>query len=103
MQSAHRPATKALRLAASSLALILGTASAAAGDPPIVQPGAPGQDVREISADEAQKIAAASYSPDDVKFMQDMIPHHQQAVEMVALVADRTNNPAVIEIAGRID
>jgi uncharacterized protein (DUF305 family) len=34
--------------------------------------------------------------------MQDMIPHHHQATQMAALVADRTNNP-LVDIAGRID
>ncbi|MCH7667505.1 MAG: DUF305 domain-containing protein, partial [Acidobacteria bacterium] len=70
---------------------------------PIIQPGAPGEPVRELSADEAIEIADSSYSPDDALFMQDMIPHHHQAVEMAALVADRTNLPELIDAAGRID
>ena len=74
-----------------------------AQDVPIIQPGAPGDSVRELSAEEAIKIADTSYSPDDVKFMQDMIPHHNQAVQMAALVADRTNWPELLDVAGRID
>ena len=35
--------------------------------------------------------------------MQDMIPHHAQAVQMAELVAERTNNPDIIDIAGRIN
>ncbi|MFK7829593.1 MAG: DUF305 domain-containing protein [Congregibacter sp.] len=70
---------------------------------PIIQPGAPGAEARELSAEEASEIAQSSYSPDDVRFMQDMIPHHNQAVQMAALVADRTNTSALVEIAGRID
>jgi uncharacterized protein (DUF305 family) len=35
--------------------------------------------------------------------MQDMIPHHHQALEMAALVADRTNRPELIDVAGRIN
>ena len=70
---------------------------------PIVQPGAPGQDARDLSADEAIDIADNSYSPDDVRFMQDMIPHHNQAVQMSALVPDRTNLPELRDVAGRID
>jgi uncharacterized protein (DUF305 family) len=31
-----------------------------------------------------------------------MIPHHQQAVEMSALVADRSTNPELIELAKKI-
>ncbi len=70
---------------------------------PIIQPGAPGEPVRELSAEEAIEIADTSYSPDDVRFMQDMIPHHHQAVEMSALVAERTNRPELVDVAGRID
>ena len=70
---------------------------------PIVQPGAPGQSTRALSADEAIEIADTSHSPDDVQFMQDMIPHHNQAVQMAELVADRTNRPELSDIAGRIN
>ena len=70
---------------------------------PIIQPGAPGESARELSAEEAIEIADTSYSPDDVKFMQDMIPHHNQAVQMAALVADRTNRRELLDLAGRID
>ncbi|MFQ5527436.1 MAG: DUF305 domain-containing protein [Thermoanaerobaculia bacterium] len=70
---------------------------------PIIQPGAPGEPARELSADEAIEIADTSYSPADALFMQDMIPHHHQAVEMSALVADRTNRPELVDVAGRID
>ncbi len=76
--------------------------SIALADAPIVQPGVPGEKARTLSADEAIRIANSSYSPADVQFVQDMIPHHHQALEMAALVADRTNNPAIIEAAGRI-
>ena len=47
-------------------------------------------------------IAVTSHSQDDVRFMQDMIPHHNQAVEMAELVEDRTNRPEVVDAAGRI-
>jgi uncharacterized protein (DUF305 family) len=84
-------------------AILAGMAGvAAAQDTPIVQPGAPGQDARALSAEEAIEIANSSYSRDDVVFMQNMIPHHAQAVEMAALVAERTNNDEIKDIAGRI-
>ena len=69
----------------------------------IIQPGAPGDSARELSAEEAIEIADTSYSPDDVKFMQDMVPHHNQAVQMAALVTDRTNRRELLDVAGRID
>ncbi len=70
---------------------------------PIIQPGAPGQASRTLEGADASRIADNRYSADDVKFMQDMILHHSQAVEMADLVADRTNTQAVIDIAGRIN
>ncbi len=70
---------------------------------PIIQPGAPGQPGRELSAEEATQIAVTSYSPDDVRFMQDMIPHHHQALQMSELAPDRTNSTAVLEAARRIE
>ncbi|MEO1582363.1 MAG: DUF305 domain-containing protein [Pseudomonadota bacterium] len=87
-----------------SLVAIAGfTTVAAFADPPIVQPGAPGETTRTLSADEATEIADTSYTPDDVRFMQGMIPHHEQALEMARLVAERTNNADVVDIAGRIE
>ena len=74
-----------------------------AQDVPIVQPGAPGDAARNLTAEEAIEIANTSHSPDDTLFMQDMIPHHHQAVEMAALVADRTNRQELLDVAGRID
>ena len=77
--------------------------SAASADAPIVQPGAPGQPTLPLDAKKAIEIANTKYSPVDVRFMQDMIPHHHQAIEMAALVAERTNKPEVVDAAGRIN
>lgn len=68
-----------------------------------MQPGAPGAASRELSAEQAIDIAVTRYSPDDVRFMQDMIPHHHQALQMAELVADRTNRPELVDVAGRIN
>jgi len=89
------------RCLALLVAMLIPAASAA--DSPIVQPGAPGQPARELTADEAIAIANTSYSPADARFMQDMIPHHHQALEMAALVAERTNRQELIDVAGRIN
>jgi uncharacterized protein (DUF305 family) len=66
-------------------------------------PGAPGQPSRVIEAAAATRLAKTGYSPADVAFMQHMIAHHQQAVDMVALVKARTNNLAIVAMGGRID
>jgi uncharacterized protein (DUF305 family) len=85
------------------VATALGSLSAGAiAAPPIVQPGAPGQSSRILTAEEATKLANTRYAPGDVAFMQAMIVHHQQAVEMAALAGDRTNNPAILKTADRI-
>ena len=77
--------------------------SYASAEAPIVQPGAPGEPTQALKAEDAIRIANTKYSPVDVRFMQDMIPHHHQAIEMAALVAERTNKPEVVDAAGRIN
>ena len=85
------------------MALIGHGGIATAQDTPIVQPGAPGKPAQSLNAKKAIEIANNSYSSDDVQFMRDMIPHHNQAVQMAALVADRTNMEELISVAGRIN
>ncbi|MEP3052370.1 MAG: DUF305 domain-containing protein [Erythrobacter sp.] len=83
--------------------LLLGASTMAiAQDAPILQPGAPGQETRVLSAEEATRLAGTTFSPADVTFMQAMIIHHQQAVDMSELVPTRTNREEVVSIAGRI-
>ena len=84
-------------------AILFGHSSIALAQAPIIQPGPPGSPSSELSAEEAIKIANTSYSPADAQFMRDMIPHHHQALQMAALVADRTNRPELIDVAGRIN
>ena len=76
--------------------------SAAHAQAPIVQPGAPGEVGRTLTPIEAVAITDTSYSPDDVSFMQGMIPHHEQALVMAELVSERTNQAELGQIAGRI-
>ena len=44
----------------------------------------------------------ATHNSADVAFAQGMVPHHEQAMEMTGLVATRTSNPRVIDLAKRI-
>ncbi|MFT4815706.1 MAG: hypothetical protein ACI80L_001631 [Pseudohongiellaceae bacterium] len=69
---------------------------------PIIQPGAPGQASRVITAEEASDLAGISYSLGDIQFLRGMIPHHAQAKEMSALAQERTNNTTVLAVAARI-
>jgi uncharacterized protein (DUF305 family) len=76
--------------------LLLGAAGAAcratsgAGGTAIIQPGAPGQANRTISADAASDLSKVQATDADIKFMQGMIGHHAQAIEMTALIPERT-------------
>src|SRR6266403_5440058 len=58
---------------------------AESGTPVVVQPGAPGQPTRTLPP--STRATLPPRSPKDVEFMQGMIMHHAQAVEMTALVA----------------
>ncbi|MEE4536918.1 MAG: DUF305 domain-containing protein [Erythrobacter sp.] len=82
--------------------LLTGSTVALAQSAPIVQPGAPGQQSRTLSADEATQLAKASYTRADVRFMQHMIVHHDQALAMAQLAPDRTNQEGVLAVAEKI-
>lgn len=85
------------------LALLAVQTAAALAQVPIVQPGTPGEATRDLTAEEATAIAVTTHSPDDVRFMHDMIPHHHQALEMSGLAPDRTNRPKLLDAARRIE
>jgi uncharacterized protein (DUF305 family) len=92
------------------LAVVLLTVAAAAchaaskdSAPPIVQPGAPGSAGRVIDAAAAADLSSVAHTPADVRFMQGMIAHHAQALEMTALVASRTRREAMGLLARRIE
>jgi uncharacterized protein (DUF305 family) len=78
-------------------------ATAALAQAPIVNPGAPGATSRSLQPAEAIALARTAYTRDDVLFLQNMIPHHQQAIDMAALAKDRTNRKELLDAAGRID
>ena len=70
--------------------------------PPIVQPGAPGEPSRRISAEAASDLAGIRFTDADVKFMQGMISHHAQAIEMTELLATRSDRDGMCRLAQRI-
>jgi len=88
-------------LTAAVAACKTATGGSSAGNP-ILQPGAPGQDTRTISTAQATDLSKVGATAADIKFMQGMIGHHAQAVEMVALIADRTANPDMKRLGLRI-
>jgi uncharacterized protein (DUF305 family) len=68
----------------------------------ILQPGAPGQDTKTINAEQATDLSKVQATAADVKFMQGMIGHHAQAVEMVELLNQNTTNPEMKLLGLRI-
>ena len=70
--------------------------------PPIFHPGAPGAPTRTITAEQALVLSRTSFTADDVAFMQHMLVHHAQAVEMVALLEAQGADPVVKRLGQRI-
>jgi uncharacterized protein (DUF305 family) len=52
---------------------------------------------------EPDTAAEADFNQADVTFAQEMIPHHQQAIEMAQLAQDRAADPEVKDLAARIE
>jgi uncharacterized protein (DUF305 family) len=68
----------------------------------IVQPGAPGETNRVITPAAASDLSKVQATPADVKFMQGMIGHHAQAIEMTDLIASRTSREPMKLLGQRI-
>jgi len=96
-----------LTLIAASLSLVAVSAHgqqapAKSNGPAIVQPGAPGRPSKSVPAN-AAPVPLAEPTKADVDFMQGMIMHHSQAVEMTKLVAEKSHNPDILELGRKID
>ncbi|HVK21903.1 MAG TPA: DUF305 domain-containing protein [Actinokineospora sp.] len=101
---------KSLRhLAVSVLVAVIAVGVSACGDDvarpenPVLQPGKPGETNKTLSPDEAVS-AIPTYKPNeaDITYIRDMIVHHQQAVEMTALVPAQGKDEQVKGLASRI-
>jgi uncharacterized protein (DUF305 family) len=68
----------------------------------IVQAGAPGEPSRQLSPEEAAKVNAIQPTEADVEFMQGMIHHHAQAIQMADWVPDRTASTSLRLLARRM-
>ncbi|HEX3102213.1 MAG TPA: DUF305 domain-containing protein [Pyrinomonadaceae bacterium] len=90
-------------LAAAAFICLLSLPSLAQTDPDapvVVQPGAPGQPTKKLPS--TTKATLPPRSPKDVEFMQGMIMHHAQAVEMTALMDSHTQNKELRLLGARI-
>jgi uncharacterized protein (DUF305 family) len=73
---------------------------AAPAAPVVVQPGAPGKPTKVLPL--TTKATLPPVSPADAQFMQGMIMHHAQAVEMTALIESHTEDKDVRSLGARI-
>jgi uncharacterized protein (DUF305 family) len=73
---------------------------AAPAKPVVVQPGAPGAPSKTLPS--STKAVLPPRSLADVDFMQGMIHHHAQAVEMTALIPSHTQNADLRSLGARI-
>lgn len=68
--------------------------------PAVVQPGAPGEPSKILAP--STKANKPIISTADVEFVQGMIMHHQQAVEMSVLMASHTHSKQMLDLGKRI-
>lgn len=98
-----RPTRTFFLLAACALLPLITTSASAiqnGSGPVVVQPGAPGQPSRRLPASTRANLPPLSHA--DVEFMQGMIMHHAQAVEMTALIPSHTDNKELRTLGARI-
>ncbi|WP_405401878.1 DUF305 domain-containing protein [Streptomyces sp. NBC_01104] len=80
-----------------------GPKAGAHGGGTVVAPGKPGEPARTLSASEAAEEAGVD-TPNsaDVRYVQMMIQHHTQALELTALAPSRARSASVKRLAERI-
>lgn len=79
-------------LALAVLSLFAAAACSSNDDPSTVEAG-----------QEQEAEQGAEFNDADVAFAQQMIPHHQQAVEMAQLAADRAERQEIKDLAARVE
>jgi uncharacterized protein (DUF305 family) len=93
-------ATVAMSLAVACSAAAQGSQTDLPAAAPIIQPGPPGAPSKQLPPD--TRPAMPPKSAADIDFMQGMIMHHSQAVEMTALIESHTENPEIRALGARI-
>lgn len=88
-----------LSLAAATACKTTGSGSS---QTPIVQPGAPGQSSQTVAAAKASDLSKVQATEADITFMQGMIHHHAQALDMVALLEKNTASADMRKLGERI-
>ena len=94
---------RALLTASVSAVFLSAAARAQQADPAkpaVVQPGAPGAPSKALPP--STQATLPPRSPADAEFMQGMIVHHAQAVEMTAMIPSHTQNKDLRSLGARI-
>ncbi len=101
-----------MRLSHLALVCVLGLAACSGSDDEpaerddteprslVIQPGRPGEDNETVDPDDV--VAQPGTDGADVAFMQQMVPHHAQALEMSQLAQTRASDDQVVAMARRI-
>ena len=102
-ESRHAYVRNALVGASICMCLTVLAAGARAQEqlPVVVQPGAPGEPSKSLPATTRPTLPPRSQA--DVEFMQGMIMHHAQAVEMVNLIPSHTENKGLQLLGAKIN
>jgi len=87
-------------LIAAPFSSIASAQKSAPPTPVVVQPGAPGKPSKTLPASTHATLPPLSAA--DVDFMQGMIMHHGQAIEMAALISSHTQNKDLQLLGARI-
>ncbi|MFI7134554.1 DUF305 domain-containing protein [Nonomuraea sp. NPDC050153] len=70
---------------------------------PVIAPGRPGEQARTLSPGEAATaVPSATANAADIKYVQDMIIHHRQALDMSLLAPNRAESAQLKSLASRI-
>ncbi|GAA3117289.1 DUF305 domain-containing protein [Planomonospora alba] len=71
---------------------------------PVIVPGRPGEAARTVGPDEAATLVPSpTANAADVTYVQDMIVHHRQAIDMAALAPARARSATLKGLASRIE
>ena len=97
-----RPLTLLLLAAAALSGCRTAAPTSGAAGTSIIQPGAPGQANKVITREAATDLSKVQATPADVTFMQGMIGHHAQALEMTALIDARASRDEMRKLGQRI-
>ena len=76
---------------------------AGGSEPALIQPGAPGEPARAITPQAASDLSQLRHTAEEVRFVEGMIAHHQQALSMTALIPERTSSSDIRLLGKRIE